>query len=65
MVSGESGRCLYMSSSVSPSQVVRWKCFIARKNVEDAGLNHTAWRNRDNYFLVLFIWKIELDACDG
>ena len=34
-------------------------------NVEGARLKHASWRNWGNYFLVLFVWKIVLAACDG
>ena len=40
------------------------KLFIAGINFEGEGLKHAAWRNWDNYVLVLFIWTISLSACD-
>ena len=65
VVDGESSRCLEMRSSVSPVQVVRWPFFISRINVEGVGLKHVSWRNYANYFLVLFIWTMELSARAG
>ena len=34
-------------------------------NVEGAGLKYSAWRNRANSCLVLFICTMPLAACDG
>ena len=64
VVAGESFSCLDMRSSVSPGQVLRGPFFIAWMNAEGTELKNVAWRNRSNYFLVLFIWKIALAACD-
>ena len=63
--SGERGICLYMRYSVSISQVTRWPFLIAFINVEVVGLKHVGWGNWANYFLVLFIWKMELSDCLG
>ena len=65
VVAGESFSCLDMRSSVSPGQVLRGPFFIAWMNAEGTELKNVAWRNRSNYFLVLFIWKIALATCDG
>ena len=65
VIDGERGGCFEISCSASHGQVVRCPFFIALTNVEGAGIKHAAWRNWDNYLLVLFIWTISLDDCVG